>query len=649
MSTQNSFATCFNPASSTAGELAKQSTALESSYRAVHHANLIFIDSKVDDYHTLLKGIKDGYQAYILSADKDGVEQITQILTKFDTVETVHLVSHGEPGVLQLGATQLSSQNIHQYQPQWQTWANILSNEAQILLYGCQVAEGEASVEFIQTLSELTGSAIAASTTLVGNAEKAGNWELDIQTQAFNPVLAFDAETLASYPSTLNVNQAFSGITAVDTVDPNLSGAINITITPNSGIQKSNFSAKSFTINNTGDKRIAAIYIDVTDALFPDTVFDPVGLAGDSASRALKFEITGGTGVFVPTQAQELEPFFGEGGADGYEGVLLTFDPNSSNGYNPGETVQFGVDMDPNSIVGLPQNPTDINGNEPLVNSWDIGGVSGAELMNSKVHVLFTDGTQAVGEIIGDGSDGGGVAVADQASPNKQATLTVNNLGAGGAGNYSQSDIEVEVSGNAGDTVRVVMTKGFVQPFDYIDTNGNPVNLSSKFAGEDFPANNALEFQTVDVVLDGSVQDITSLFDFSGPGGNLAFAGNDKLPLGFVSAVIDSNELPIGPVSEPIYLQHSGATAPSNTAPVTSGINNVTVTEGAPDTVISLFDAFADAESTDAQLTYSVTNNSTPGLFDAVAIDPITGELTLDYAATGRGSSNITINAADPE
>ncbi|MEL6856164.1 MAG: carbohydrate-binding domain-containing protein, partial [Cyanobacteria bacterium J06607_13] len=145
------------------------------------------------------------------------------------------------------------------------------------------------------------------------------------------------------------------------------------------------------------------------------------------------------------------------------------------------------------------------------------------------------------------------------------------------------------------------------------------------------------------------VQDITSLFDFSGPGGNLAFAGNDKLPLGFVSAVIDSNELPIGPVSEPIYLQHSGATAPSNTAPVTSGINNVTVTEGAPDTVISLFDAFADAESTDAQLTYSVTNNSTPGLFDAVAIDPITGELTLDYAATGRGSSNITINAADPE
>ena len=442
---------------------------------------------------------------------------------------------------------------------------------------------------------------------------------------------------------------AFTGIDPVDPVVDGQIGGVKITIKLGSNIKSSTYNDKSFIVENIGDKRIAAIYFDITDTLFRDTVFDPIGQAGDNGPvRGLKFSSIGGTGAFEPGSKEEvLVPFYGASGTEGYEGMLLTFDSNVDGGYNPGEIIQFGTDLDPNSIVGLPKKPVDINGNEPRLNSWDIGGVSGAELINAKVHVLFTDGTTAVGELMGDGSQGGSIAVASQASPNKQVTLTVNGIEAGGSGSYSQANVQVLVSGEAGDTARVVLVKGFIQPFDYVDPDGNPVNLSEKFIGSPFPANNAIQFQTVDVLLDGTEQDITSLFDFGSPGGNLAFPGDDKLPIGFVASIIDANQLPIGPVTEPIYLLHTDAGA--NTAPTTSGIADVTVTEGAANTVINLFDAFADAETQDDGLSYGITDNTTQALFDAVSINSATGELTLDYAATGIGSSDITVSATDPE
>ncbi|MEL7225720.1 MAG: hypothetical protein AAGL17_12900 [Cyanobacteria bacterium J06576_12] len=146
---------------------------------------------------------------------------------------------------------------------------------------------------------------------------------------------------------------AFVGIDPVDSVDPSQTGSAKVSVTPGGDIQVSNFGAKSFTVENTGSKRIAAIYFDVTDALFLDTVFDPIGLAGDSASRGLTFNSTGNTGVFEPGSGDVLAPFYGVGGSSGYKGMLLTFDPDTSGGYGSGEIVKFGVDMDSNSIVGI--------------------------------------------------------------------------------------------------------------------------------------------------------------------------------------------------------------------------------------------------------------------------------------------------------
>ena len=130
----------------------------------------------------------------------------------------------------------------------------------------------------------------------------------------------------------------FAGITPVDNYGPSANGAAVISITPGGGIQASNYNSGSFSITNVGDKRIAAVYLDATKALYPDTVFDPFGLAGDTISKPLTIDSDGSTGVFIPTS-----PYFGAGGTAGYEGAALRFAPTVSGGFSPGETVTFSV------------------------------------------------------------------------------------------------------------------------------------------------------------------------------------------------------------------------------------------------------------------------------------------------------------------
>ena len=359
----------------------------------------------------------------------------------------------------------------------------------------------------------------------------------------------------------------FAGIIPVDSYGPNANGAVRILVTPNGTVQISTFNSASFSIENLGDKRIAAVLFDIDNALFPDTVFDPLGLAGDSVSRGLLFSSTGGTGAVVVGETS-LAPFIGVGGTSGYEAMLVRFDSAVSGGFQTGEKTLFGVDLDANSIVGIPQQPIDINNQDPRLNSWDIGGVSGAEIIGSTITVLFTDGTKASGQLMGDGSQGGAIALVDQSSPALEVDLTVNGVPEGGSGTYGSGE-SVFITGPAGQTARVVLAIGFAQPFDYVDPNGVPISVADRLAlaGDPFGANNALEIQTVNVVLTGAQQNITSLFDFNPPGGILAFAGNDVLPIAFTASVIDLTGQPLGPVTAPIYLANDGPQASDTTPP----------------------------------------------------------------------------------
>ena len=330
-------------------------------------------------------------------------------------------------------------------------------------------------------------------------------------------------------------------------------------------MQDSNFGSNSFVLENVGGKTVASVAIDVTGALYPDTVFDPFGVAGDTVAKKLTINTDGGTGVVAPTDetasdfSSTTATYIGAGGESGFEGIVLRFDEGTSGGFEAGESVGFAVDMDPNSIAGATKGTLDA-GSDP---QWDVGGVSGAELIGSSFTVTFTDGTTATGQIHGVGNQAGSAGLATQAPADLAVELTVGGTAEGETGTYgSDEPPAVIVDGPAGETVRVVMTMGMIQPKENGFSEPYASQLQDQLdalAASDFPANNAASFQTVDVVLTGEPQDITALFDFTGVDG-YDVPGEGTLPLGFVAAVIDpaNGELPLGPVSAPIYLAHDG-------------------------------------------------------------------------------------------
>jgi hypothetical protein len=147
---------------------------------------LAFIDSAVEDYPLLVEDLlTTGTLVFVLDPTRDGITQITDTLNAYIDISGLHIISHGSAGHLQLGNSVVNSQDLSLRQQDlktWEIWQNTLTPDADILLYGCDVANGEQGTQFVTALAQLTGADIAASTDSTGNADLSGNWVLEYET-----------------------------------------------------------------------------------------------------------------------------------------------------------------------------------------------------------------------------------------------------------------------------------------------------------------------------------------------------------------------------------------------------------------------------------------------------------------------------------
>ena len=176
--------------------------------------SILFIDPNVEDYQNLVGGTNPNIKIAILDTYRDGIQQITETLVRNQGVKAVHILSHGTSGCLYLGNSQLNLETLENYTEQLQQWRQILDDNADILIYGCNVA---ADLVFVQKLQELTGTNIAASATPTGNRRLGGDWNLEVSFGKVSTPIAFSAE----------VCQAYSGILAqinVGITDDNVDG-----------------------------------------------------------------------------------------------------------------------------------------------------------------------------------------------------------------------------------------------------------------------------------------------------------------------------------------------------------------------------------------------------------------------------------------
>ncbi|MDB5944399.1 MAG: hypothetical protein JWQ13_3965, partial [Ramlibacter sp.] len=164
---------------------------------------IIFVDAAVADIQPYLVG--KNAEVVTLQAGRDGVDQIAAALQGRTDISAIHIVSHGDAGQLLLGSTTLTAQGISQaYAADMAVIGAALASDGDILVYGCQVGEGEAGQAFTAALAAATGADVQASTDDTGATALGGNWTLESSTGAIETL----SVTAADWNGMLNVAAA---------------------------------------------------------------------------------------------------------------------------------------------------------------------------------------------------------------------------------------------------------------------------------------------------------------------------------------------------------------------------------------------------------------------------------------------------------
>ncbi|MDL5592967.1 Ig-like domain-containing protein [Bacillus subtilis] len=157
---------------------------------------VVFVDARVKDADSLLKGVAPGTQVVKLDASKDGLQQIAEYLDQHSGVSSVQIIAHGNAGDLWLGNSYLSADNVAQRSAVLAEIGKDMNVGGDILIYGCYTAEGDRGLSFVDSLAQLTGRDVAASNNRTGVG---GDWDLEIATGKIESANVLSALSMSEY------------------------------------------------------------------------------------------------------------------------------------------------------------------------------------------------------------------------------------------------------------------------------------------------------------------------------------------------------------------------------------------------------------------------------------------------------------------
>ncbi|MEM7594737.1 MAG: DUF4347 domain-containing protein, partial [Cyanobacteria bacterium P01_A01_bin.83] len=168
------------------------------------NSSLLFVDSSINNYQTLILGI-DNADVVMIDSTQNGIEAISEVLSNYSQLDSIQIITHGDTASLQLGSVQLNTDNLENYSSQLANWSDSLTENGDILLYGCNVAAGATGLDFVSNLSHLTDADIAASNDLTGHSYLGGDWNLEVTTGNIEANIAISATAQDTFNSVLPI------------------------------------------------------------------------------------------------------------------------------------------------------------------------------------------------------------------------------------------------------------------------------------------------------------------------------------------------------------------------------------------------------------------------------------------------------------
>lgn len=166
---------------------------------------IIFIDSRVDTPQSIASLYDNSVDIFILDPQHDGIRQIAEKLQTQSGYSSIQVFSHGAPGSLHIGSTELNLSLLDSYAAELAVIGAALEEDGDLLLYGCNVGKGEDGQAFVEKLAEMTGADVAASDDVTGGTAAGGDWELEVERGGIDPdriIIPFD------YPNILGAGNA---------------------------------------------------------------------------------------------------------------------------------------------------------------------------------------------------------------------------------------------------------------------------------------------------------------------------------------------------------------------------------------------------------------------------------------------------------
>ncbi|MBF2048311.1 MAG: DUF4347 domain-containing protein, partial [Elainella sp. C42_A2020_010] len=555
-----------------------------SNLQSLSPTEIAFVDVGVADSSSLIAQFQAGTEVHLLDASQDAIAQITQILASRSNISAIHILSHGSNGALLLGGESLS--NLSGYDDALQLWAQSLTANADILLYGCNVAADSTGQGFVSQLAALTGADVAASTDLTGSSALGGDWELEFSTGSIEASGALADWAQAAYQNVL-------AIYTVNTLADTGAGSLRQAITDaNASVGV----ADTINFSVTGTITLASV-LSLTDSA--ETTINGAGsitVSGNNATRV--FNVAAGAAAALNGLIISGGRTIGNnGGGILNNGTLTvsnsTFTGNSAQGngfgggiYSDGTLTVSNSTFTGNS-AGNPGGAIDNRGTMTVSNSTFTGNrASGGGAIDNNGTLTVSNSTFTGNSAVG----GGGILNQPQGRLTvSNSTFTGNSASEAGGGIF-HGGVTLTVSnsivaGNASPNGREIrsltpVTSGGYNLFGFNGDSGL-VNITTV-------STDVIPTVDLSAILD------TTLRDNGGPTQTLALvAGSPAINAGDTALTTDQRGIarPQGSADDIGAFEF----VPSNSPPTTAGIANVTVNEDAPATVINLFDAFADA------------------------------------------------------
>ena len=157
---------------------------------------LVFLIDNLSDRERLANALPVDATVVYLDSRTNALDQMAGYVAMLPagSVGAIHLVSHGSSASLSLGSLTLDDVNLRDHASTLGKIGEALTADGDLLLYGCNVAAGEAGQAFIAALAKATGADVAASDDLTGNTAQGGDSALEAFTGSVeSAVLKLDA------------------------------------------------------------------------------------------------------------------------------------------------------------------------------------------------------------------------------------------------------------------------------------------------------------------------------------------------------------------------------------------------------------------------------------------------------------------------